>query len=94
MGPWRRCPALQDAEGRDRVVVFGGRGHGEELLNDAWEGVVDMRRGPSVAWRQLSPKQPHKEGTPRPRKGHTAVMVAEAPTPQMVGVGAWRRGIV
>ena len=67
-GPWpenRNQPAaVYDSEG-DRMILFGGKGNSNNLLNDTW--ILDL--GGTMTWAEL---QPH--GTPPPgRWGHMAV---------------------
>lgn len=63
-------------------MVFGGRRHDHTLLNDAWEATLSW---PNVTWRRIGPSD--GAHVPGPRKGHSAVLVGDAETPQMVG--AW-----
>jgi hypothetical protein len=78
---------LQGPDGLDRLVIFGGRTLHKLGLNDAWEATLSW---PNATWRLISPQQPGAEGVPSPRKGHTAVLVGNASSPQMVSsTGGW-----
>jgi hypothetical protein len=50
---------------RNRMIVFGGRSAGEELLNDCWAWPLDG----STGWVRLDPKGE----APKARFGHTAI---------------------
>lgn len=79
-----RACLLQGSGGEERLLVFGGRQHSGGLLNDAWAATLQW---PEVRWRQVAPAQPHQDAAPRPRRGHSAVLLDDAPTPQIVRQG-------
>lgn len=74
-----------DALGVPHAVIFGGRTQHEVMLNDCWDAEL---RWPAATWRRVGPSQQSADAAPAPRKGHSAVLVPGAATPQMVG-GAW-----
>ncbi|PRW59710.1 leucine-zipper-like transcriptional regulator 1 isoform X1 [Chlorella sorokiniana] len=79
--------SYQDAEGRQLLLLFGGRRDDGLLLNDVWQGAVDSSGGNfSVAWTLLSdPQAGVGQGpAPLPRRGHVAVMWSSPEGPKMV----------
>lgn len=55
--PCSHVPA-QDAEGRQLLLLFGGRRDDGLLLNDVWQGALDTSAGNvSIAWTLLSDPQ-------------------------------------
>lgn len=74
------CP-VQDREGVEHAVIFGGRTFHAESLNDAWDVTLTW---PNATWRELTPQQPEAQDAPSPRKGHSAVLVPDPKWPLMV----------
>ena len=75
-------PNMQGEDGIDRVIIWGGRTKGQKvLLNDAWEVALMW---PNASWTQLTPQQLDSKDVPRPRRGHSTVLIDDAQSPQMV----------
>ncbi|PKU69892.1 F-box/kelch-repeat protein At1g51550 [Dendrobium catenatum] len=58
--------------GDKRIVLFGGRGSGFEVLNDLW--ILDIG-GDNPKWKELKYDSPNLPDRPLPRVGHSATMM-------------------
>ncbi|GAB4823096.1 hypothetical protein N2152v2_010142 [Parachlorella kessleri] len=72
-------------DGVDKIILWGGRTKGQKvLLNDAWEVALTW---PNASWTQLTPQQLDSKAVPKPRRGHSTVLIDDAPSPQMLMYG-------